>query len=88
MFYYSKHVKGLVMKEYKYDRPHSRRQALSLDLVFSASSFFTNNMHACFGSPYIVLSSTNGYTQEKLTKEFLVQFLQFLAMSEASPLAL
>ena len=43
MFCYSKHVKGLVMKEFKYDPTDTGRQALSTGLVCSASLFFDNN---------------------------------------------
>jgi hypothetical protein len=45
IFGYSKHVKGHLMKEYKYDPTDSGRQASSIGLVFSASLFFSNDMH-------------------------------------------
>ena len=57
MFWYSKHVEGCLMKEYKYDPTDSGRWALSIGLVCSTSLF----RHACIGSPYIaLLSSTCG----------------------------
>lgn len=43
MFGYSKHAKGLLMKEYKYDSTDSGRGALSLGLVCSASLFFAKD---------------------------------------------
>jgi hypothetical protein len=48
MFGYRRHVKGGLMKEYKYDPTDSGRQALSFGLVCSASIFFTKDMHHWF----------------------------------------
>ena len=42
---YSSHMKGHLMREYKYDPTDSGRGALSLHLVCSASLFFTKDMH-------------------------------------------
>ena len=45
MFGYSRHVEGLLMEEYKYDPTDSEGQALSFDLVCSASLFFAKDTH-------------------------------------------
>jgi hypothetical protein len=45
MFGYSRHMKGLLMKEYKYDATNSERRTLSLSLVCSTSLFFVNDTH-------------------------------------------
>ena len=46
MFGYSKHVKGHLMKEYKYDPTDSGKQALSIGLVCSALLFLAKtHMH-------------------------------------------
>ena len=73
VFEYSRHVKGHLMKEYKYDPRDCGRQALSIGLVCSASLFFANNSNGLTGSPYIaLLSSTCGNAAiEKLAKNFL-----------------
>ena len=43
MFFYSRHTKGQVMKEYKYGLADSGRE--NIGLVWFASLFFTNNRH-------------------------------------------
>ena len=45
MFWYSEHVKGPGMKEYKYDPIDSGRWARSLGLVCSALLFFSKDTH-------------------------------------------
>jgi hypothetical protein len=45
MFWYSRHMKGLLMKEYTNDPTDSGTTALSIGLVCSSSIFFTNDMH-------------------------------------------
>jgi hypothetical protein len=45
MFCWRRHVKGLLMKEYKYDPSDRGRRALSLGLVCSALLLFTNSTH-------------------------------------------
>jgi hypothetical protein len=46
MFGYSRYVKGILMKGFKYDPIDSGRWALNLGLVFSALLFFANDTHA------------------------------------------
>jgi hypothetical protein len=45
MLGYSKHMKGSMMKEYKYDPTYSGRWALNFGLVCFTSLFFVNNTH-------------------------------------------
>ena len=45
MFGYSKHMKGCLIKEYKYEPTESGRQALSFGLVCSTLLFFTKDTH-------------------------------------------
>ena len=45
MFWYIKHVKGPMMKEYIYDPTGSGQQALSFGLVCSTSLFFNKDTH-------------------------------------------
>ena len=45
MFCYSRHVKGSMMKEYKYGPTDTGRRALSLGLVCSILLFFAKDMH-------------------------------------------
>ena len=58
--WYSRHVKGHLMKEYKYDPTDSGRQALSIGLVCSTLLFFDNGTHVLVHLTQ--LSSTCGTT--------------------------
>ena len=44
MLCYGRHVKGHMMKEYKYDSTDSGRESWSIGLLCSTSVFFTNDM--------------------------------------------
>ena len=56
-FWYSRHMRGCLIKEYRYDPTDSGRGALNIGLICSTSLFFVNNVLYCFAF-HSKLSST------------------------------
>ena len=72
MFFYSRHMKGHVMKEYKYDPTDGG--SCNIGLFCSTLIFFANGTHLLF-----CLTLQCGDARERLDKELLVRFLWLLA---------